>query len=293
MPELPDIVIYREAIARRIVGRRLTQIRIHGPFLLRSFEPPIEAASGRTALEVRTLGKRLAIGLEGDLWIILHLMIAGRLHWKNGPVKLAGKYNLAALDFECGTLLLTEAGAKRRAALYLVLGQRALEQHNPGGLDVFAASLAKFTVALTDENHTLKRVLTDPRRFCGIGNAYSDEILHRAGLSPLALSQKLSEPEIARLHLATQEVLRQWTDRLQAETGNEFPEHVTAFRQGMAVHGRFGQPCPACGTSVQRIRYADNETNYCPTCQTGGRILSDRSLARLLKDAWPRHVDEL
>jgi formamidopyrimidine-DNA glycosylase len=293
MPELPDITLYIEAIERRILGEQLTSIRINSPFLLRTFEPPLATTEGKTVRSLRRLGKRIAIELDDDLWIVLHLMIAGRLHWKPPHARLAGKYNLAAFDFAPGTLVLTEAGAKRRAAMYVVQGRNALAQHDPGGLDVLAASGEQFAAVLRAQNHTLKRALTDPALFSGIGNAYSDEILHRAGLSPFALSQKLPAGDVQRLHMAAREVLVEWIDRLRAQAGNEFPENVTAFRPEMAVHGRFGKPCPVCGAPVQRIRYADNETNYCPVCQTAGQILADRSLSRLLKDAWPRHIDDL
>jgi formamidopyrimidine-DNA glycosylase len=293
MPELPDITVYLEALEARIVGQRLNRVRVNSPFLVRTFEPPIEAAEGKAVRELRRLGKRIAIGLDDDLWLILHLMIAGRLHWRAVGAKLGGKYNLAAFDFDDGTLLLTEAGAKRRAALYVVRGEEELAQHNPGGLEIFAATGDEFVAALRSQNHTLKRALADPRLFSGIGNAYSDEILHRAQLSPLALTQKLSDDDANRLFVATREMLQEWIDRLRAEAGGEFPEGVTAFRSEMAVHGRYGKPCPVCGSPVQRIRYADNETNYCPLCQTGGKILADRSLSRLLKDDWPRHLDEL
>jgi formamidopyrimidine-DNA glycosylase len=293
MPELPDITVYIEAIGRRVLGKTLVGVRVNSPFLVRTFDPPLAETAGKTVHELRRLGKRIALGLEGDLWIVLHLMIAGRLHWKPANVKLAGKYNLAAFDFDGGSLVFTEAGTKRRASLHVVRGEAALREHDPGGLDVFAASTSQFAHAMRRENHTLKRSLTDPRLFSGIGNAYSDEILHRARLSPLALSAKLTDESVARLHQATKEVLREWTDRLRAEAGDEFPEKVTAFRPEMAVHGRFNLPCPVCAAPVQRIRYADNETNYCPGCQTEGRILADRSLSRLLRDDWPRHLDEL
>jgi formamidopyrimidine-DNA glycosylase len=293
MPELPDITVYIEAIGRRVLGAALLRVRVNSPFLVRTFDPPLADTGGKTVREIRRLGKRIALGLDDDLWIVLHLMIAGRLHWKRAGIKLAGKYNLAAFDFDGGSLLFTEAGTKRRASLHVVRGEAALREHDPGGLDVFAASTADFAAALRRENHTLKRSLTDPRLFSGIGNAYSDEILHRAGLSPLALSQKLSDEAVARLHQATREVLQEWIERLRAETADGFPEKVTAFRPEMAVHGRFNLPCPVCGAPVQRIRYADNETNYCPGCQTEGRILADRSLSRLLRDDWPRHLDDL
>jgi formamidopyrimidine-DNA glycosylase len=293
MPELPDITVYIEALRQRILGERLERIRVASPFLVRTFEPPLESAEDKSVRELRRLGKRIAIGLDDELWLVLHLMIAGRLHWKPPGAKLAGKYNLAAFDFAHGTLLLTEAGSKRRAALYLVRGEEALAEHNPGGLEVFTATADEFAAALTHENHTLKRALTDPRLFSGIGNAYSDEILHRAGLSPIAQTRKLAADDLQRLITATREVLQEWIERLRAETGDEFPKNVTAFRPEMAVHGRYGQPCPVCGAPVQRIRYADNETNYCPRCQTGGRILADRSLSRLLRDDWPQRLDEL
>jgi formamidopyrimidine-DNA glycosylase len=293
MPELPDITIYVDAVKRRLLGQSLEGVRIHSPFLLRTVEPPLSSVKGKAVREVRRIGKRIALGLDDELWLVLHLMIAGRLHWKPPGAKLSGKYSLAAFDFSHGTLLLSEAGSKRRAALYLVKGAHALSEHDPGGLEVLSATFDQFQAVLRRENHTLKRTLTDPHLVSGIGNAYSDEILHRALLSPLALSQKLSLSEAQRLHAAVREVLLEWIERLRAETGDGFPENVTAFRPGMAVHGRFDQPCPVCGAPVQRIRYADNETNYCPGCQTGGRILADRSLSRLLKDAWPRHLDEL
>jgi formamidopyrimidine-DNA glycosylase len=293
MPELPDITIYLEALQRRILGQKLDGVRIGSPFVLRTFEPPLQSAAGKTVRELRRLGKRIALGLEDDLWLVLHLMIAGRLHWKPRGARLAGKNSLAAFDFPNGTLLLTEAGSQRRAALYLVQGTDALAQHEPGGLDVFSASREEFEAALRRENHTLKRSLTDPHLFSGIGNAYSDEILHGARLSPLLLTQKLTSEEAERLWVATKEVLQEWVDRLRGQTADGFPEKVTAFRPEMAVHGRFGKPCPVCGAPVQRIRYADNETNYCPGCQTGGRVLADRSLSRLLKDDPPRHLDDL
>jgi formamidopyrimidine-DNA glycosylase len=293
MPELPDITVYVEALDRRIAGKRLESARVHSPFLLRTFEPPLDSVAGKTVKEIRRIGKRIAVGLDDELWLVLHLMIAGRLHWKPPKAKLSGKYALAAFDFVHGCMVLTEAGSKRRAALYLVQGAEALREHDPGGLEVLSSTFKQFDAVLRKENHTLKRSLTDPHLFSGIGNAYSDEILHRARLSPLALSQKLTTAEAKRLHCGTREVLVEWVDLLRAETGTGFPENVTAFRPGMAVHGRFGEPCPVCGAPVQRIRYADNETNYCPRCQTDGRILADRSLSRLLKDDWPRHLDEL
>ena len=293
MPELPDIVVYLEALERRIVGQLLLKVRVNSPFLVRTFEPPLSMAEGKRVSELRRIGKRIAIGLEGDLWLVLHLMIAGRLHWKPAGSKLAGKQNLAAFDFETGTLTLTEAGSKRRAGLWLLQGAAALAELNPGGLEVLSASFEQFEMELKRENHTLKRALSDPRSFSGIGNAYSDEILHSAQLSPLAQTQKLTPEETRRLFDAVRDVLAEWTDRLREQAGDNFPEKVTAFRPEMAVHGRFGKPCPVCGAPVQRIRYADNETNYCPRCQTGGRILADRSLSRLLKNDWPRSLDEL
>ncbi|MDR3632553.1 MAG: DNA-formamidopyrimidine glycosylase family protein [Isosphaeraceae bacterium] len=293
MPELPDITIYLEALDQRVVGRRLDAVRVQSPFLVRTFDPPLDSLKGKTVRALRRLGKRIALGFDDELWLVLHLMIAGRLHWKTLGAKLSSKAALAAFDFANGTLLLTEAGTKRRAALHVVQGEEALRAQDPGGLEPITATLDAFQATLRQANHTLKRALTDPRLFSGIGNAYSDEILHRAGLSPLALSQKLTDSEVDRLYTATRTVLLEWVDRLRAEAGDAFPEKVTAFRPGMAVHGRFGEPCPVCGAPVQRIRYADNETNYCPGCQTGGRILADRSLSRLLKDDWPRHLDDL
>lgn len=293
MPELPDITVYTEALERRIVGQQLEGVRVKSPFVVRTFEPPLEAVAGKKVRELRRLGKRIAIGLEQELWLVLHLMIAGRLHWKPRGARLTGKFNLAAFDFANGTLVLTEAGSKRRAALYLVKGTATLAEHDPGGLDVFAVSPKVFEAALRRENHTLKRSLTDPHLLSGIGNAYSDEILHRAKLSPLLLTQKMTSEQAKRLLVATRSVLEEWTERLREQAADGFPEKVTAFRPEMAVHGRFGKPCPVCGAPVQRIRYADNETNYCPGCQTEGRVLADRSLSRLLKDDWPRHLDEL
>ncbi len=293
MPELPDITIYVEALERRVIGERLDGVRIQSPLLLRTFDPPLELVNGRKIREVRRLGKRIVLGLDDDLWLVLHLMIAGRLHWKEPGVKLATKSALAVFTFSNGTLLLTEAGTKRRASLYLIRGKDRLRDHDPGGLEPIPATFDEFQGALRRQNHTLKRALADPHLFSGIGNAYSDEILHRARLSPLALSQKLKADEVERLYTATRTVLLEWVERLRSETGDGWPEKVTAFRSGMAVHGRFGEPCPVCNAPVQRIRYADNETNYCPGCQTGGRILADRSLSRLLKDDWPRHLDDL
>lgn len=293
MPELPDITVYIECLERRILGQRLVRVRVVSPFLLRSVEPPLSAVTGRTVVRLSRLGKRIVIEIEPDLFLVLHLMIAGRLHWKAPGAKPPSKIGLAAFDFDNGTLILTEAGSKRRASLYLVRGENELQQHDPHGLEVLAASVTEFRAALMRENHTLKRSLTDPRLFSGIGNSYSNEILHRARLSPLALSQRLTVNEIERLYAATCVSLREWTERLRREVGDGFPEKVTAFRAGMAVHGRFGQPCPDCGTKVQRIIYAENETNYCPRCQTAGKVLADRSLSRLLKDDWPRSIEEL
>lgn len=293
MPELPDITVYVEALERRISGVRLERVRVVSPFLLRTFDPPLESVEGRKVAELRRLGKRIAIGVEGDLWLVLHLMIAGRLHWKEPHAKIPGKIGLAAFDFATGTLTLAEAGSKRRASLFVVRGQAGLADHTPPGLEVLSAKREQFADSLRRENHTLKRALTDPRLFSGIGNAYSDEILHAARLSPLAQTRKLSPEEIGRLYAATQATLQIWINRLRSESGDEFPEKVTAFRDEMAVHGRFGKQCPVCHTKIQRIRYADNETNYCPRCQTAGKILADRSLSRLLKDDWPKSIDEL
>jgi len=293
MPELPDIVVYIERLRPRVRGQVLRRVRLASPFLLRTFDPPLETAHSKRVLDVRRLGKRIVFGLEADLFLVLHLMIAGRLHWKEAGAKLPAKVGLAAFDFSSGTLILTEAGSKRRASLHVVRGEVALAQHNPGGLEVVEATEAQFGESLLRENHTLKRALTDPRLFSGIGNAYSDEILHRAALSPLAWTQRLVDMDIKKLFEATRQILIDWTQRLREEAGEGFPEKVTAFRKGMAVHGRFGKPCPVCGTAVQRIRYADNETNYCPRCQTQGKVLADRSLSRLLKDDWPRSIEEL
>ncbi len=293
MPELPDIMIYVEALERRIIGERLEGVRIQSPLLLRSFDPPLECVDGKIVREVRRLGKRIVLGLDDDLWLVLHLMIAGRLQWKEPGSKLATKAALAVFRFTSGTMLFTEAGTKRRASLYLIRGEEGLREHDRGGLEPIPATLDEFQCALRKQNHTLKRALADPQLFSGIGNAYSDEILHRARLSPLALTQKLTADEVERLYTATRTVLLEWVDRLRAETGDGWPEKVTAFRPEMAVHGRFGKPCPVCAAPIQRIRYADNETNYCPGCQTNGRILADRSLSRLLKDDWPRHLDDL
>jgi formamidopyrimidine-DNA glycosylase len=293
MPELPDITVYVESLQRRISGERLDRVRIQSPFLLRTFEPALDSVEGKRVREIRRLGKRIVLGLDNELWLVLHLMIAGRLHWKAAGAKLSGKHSLAAFDFSNGTLMLTEAGTKRRAALSVIQGEDALRAQDPGGLELLTATFHDFQSVLRQRSHTLKRALTDPHLFSGVGNAYSDEILHRARLSPLALTQKLTTNEAERLYTAAREVLLEWVERLRAETGDGFPEKVTAFRHGMAVHGRYGEPCPICGAPIQRIRYADNETNYCLGCQTGGRILADRSLSRLLKDDWPRHLDDL
>ncbi len=293
MPELPDITIYVEALERRVVGQSLEQIRLTSPFLLRTAAPPIGSINGRLVQCVRRLGKRIVLGLAEDYWLALHLMIAGRLHWRERGVRLLGRQSLAAFDFANGSLLLTEAGTKKRASLHLLQGEEAVRALDPGGLEVLTANLETFSSTLVSENHTLKRALTDPHLFSGIGNAYSDEILHRARLSPVTLTQKLAREQIESLYHATQETLTHWIARLRAESGDGFPEHVTAFRKEMAVHGRFGRPCPDCGAPIQRIRYADNEANYCARCQTGGRLLADRSLSLLLKQDWPKTLDEL
>ena len=293
MPELPDITVYIEQLRPRTQGQVLERLDIASPFLLRSVDPLPSQLHGQRVVELLRIGKRIVWAFDGDRFLILHLMIAGRLHWKPPGAKLPGKVGLAAFRFQTGTLTLTEAGSKKRASLHVVRGQPALAQHNAGGLYVLTSDLPAFTAALQRENHTLKRALTDPRLFDGIGNAYSDEILHTAKMSPLALTQRLTTEEIARLRDATQRTLLDWTDRLRRETGDGFPEKVTAFREGMALHGRFGKPCPVCGSPVQRIVYAENETNYCPRCQTGGKLLADRSLSRLLKDDWPRTLEEL
>src|SRR6516164_1963148 len=283
MPELPDLTVYLEALQQRLIGRRLERVLIVSPFLLRTAVPPVQAAEQRCVTEVRRLGKRLVIGLEGDLWLVFHLMIAGRLHWYDRGTPPPKRAVLARLQFDNGTLTLTEAGTKRRASLRLVQGEQALRELDPGGIEVLDATLAEFAARLRGENHTLKRALTDPRLFSGIGNAYSDEILHAAQLSPLMLTGRIDDAAVARLYAATRQQLQLWNERLRREAGTKFPEKVTAFRKEMAVHGRFRQPCPVCGTPVQRIRYADNETNYCARCQTGGRLLADRALSRLLK----------
>ena len=293
MPELPDLTAYLEALQQRIVGHRLERLLIVSPFLLRTAVPPVQTAEQRRVTEVRRFGKRLAIGLEDDLWLVFHLMIAGRLHWYERGTPLPRRAALARLQFDNGTLTLTEAGTKRRASLRLVQGEQALRELDPGGIEVLDATLAEFAARLRSENHTLKRALTDPRLFSGIGNAYSDEILHAAQLSPLMLTSRIDDAAVARLYAAAREQLQLWTGRLRQEAGGKFPEKVTAFRKEMAVHGRFREPCPVCGTPVQRIRYADNETNYCARCQTGGRLLADRALSRLLKQDWPKEVDAL
>ena len=293
MPELPDIELYLHALRPRIAGRTLERIRVASPFLVRSFDPPIDSASGKKVVALRRLGKRLVWELEGDLFLIIHLMIAGRFRWLEPGGKIPGKVGLAAFDVEHGSLILTEAGSQRRASLYLVRGEQELAAHDPGGLEVLTSSAKQFGEALTRENHTLKRALTDPHLLSGVGNAYSDEILHAARLSPMLLTRRLTPEQIERLHAHTIEVLTKWRDELIAETGEKFPEKVTAFRQGMAAHGRYGKPCPACGTPIQRIQYASNEANYCPTCQTGGKLLADRGLSRLLKDDWPGSLEEL
>jgi len=293
MPELPDISAYVVALESRILGQKLERVRLGSPFLLRTVEPPLSSAEGRIVEKLRRVGKRIAIGLEGDLWLVLHLMIAGRLHWKKRESKLGGRQNLASFDFPNGSLTLTEAGSKRRASLHVIRGEDNLASLDAGGIDVFTADLDSFRAVLTSENHTLKRALTDPRLLSGIGNAYSDEILHAAQLSPVALTTKLNPQEWERLFAATRGTLQHWIDRLVNEAKEEFPEGVTAFRPDMAVHGRYGMPCPRCGDKVLRIRYADKETNYCARCQTGGKVLADRSLSRLLGSDWPRTLEEL
>jgi len=295
MPELPDVTIYLEALRPRVVGQPLERVRLASPFVLRSVDPPLSALTGRRVADLQRLGKRIVLGFGDDLYAVMHLMIAGRLRWEKRGAKPPGKIGLAAFDFPTGTLLLTEASPKKRAALYVVRGAAALAAHNPGGLEVMTAGLDAFRAALRRENHTLKRALTDPRLFSGIGNAYSDEILHAARLSPVQLTSKLADGEIERLYRATQNTLEQWTEKLRGQFGDRFPGagEVTAFRPDFAVHGRFGKPCPVCGGPVQRIRYAENETNYCPACQTGGKLLADRSLSRLLKEDWPKTLEEM
>jgi formamidopyrimidine-DNA glycosylase len=293
MPELPDIAAYISALEPRILRQPIEHIRLGSPFLLRTAQPPLADVEGRIVRELRRIGKRIAIGVEGDLWLVLHLMIAGRLHWRPRGAKLAGRRSLAAFDFPNGSLVLTEAGTKHRASLYIVSGEAGLQSMDPGGIDIFSSNLGSFRDALTAENRTLKRALTDPRILSGIGNAYSDEILYAAQLSPIAVTQKLKPDEWERLFAATQETLKLWINQLRAEAETGFPEKVTAFRKDMAVHGRYGESCPRCGEKIQRIRYADNETNYCARCQTGGKVLADRSLSRLLRSDWPRTLDEL
>ena len=293
MPELPDVVVYLEALERRILGKPLENVRVQSPFVLRTVEPPLASVLGRPVTRLSRLGKRLVWEFEGDLYLVIHLMVAGRLRWKARGARPPGRIGLAAFDFPDGTLLFTEAGSKRRASMHVVAGRAALAEFDRGGLEPLGSDVQEFAGRLLSENHTLKRALTDPRLFSGIGNAYSDEILHRARLSPMQLTSRMPADGIARLHTAVVSVLVEWTDRLRAETGDAFPEKVTAFREGMAVHGRYREPCPDCGTPIQRIRYADNETNYCPTCQTGGRLLADRAMSRLLRQDWPRSLDEL
>ena len=293
MPELPDVVIYLEALQARIEGRVLEGVRLGSPFVLRSVSPPLSACAGRRVVGLRRLGKRIVIALDGDLFLVIHLMVAGRLRWKRSGAKIPGKLGLAAFDFESGTLLLTEAGSRKRASLHVAAGEGALGAHDRGGVEVLDADMPAFAEAVRRETHTLKRTLTDPRLLSGVGNAYSDEILHRAHLSPFKLTDTLTDDEVGRLFEATRDVLTEWTSRLRDETGEGFPEKVTAFREEMAVHGRYRKPCPACGSPVQRIVYSSNETNYCATCQTGGKLLADRSLSRLLKKDWPRTIEEL
>jgi len=293
MPELPDITVYIEALEQRIGGHLLERVQIAGPFLLRTASPPIDSLQGRKVTGLRRIGKRIAIGFDNDIWLVFHLMIAGRLHWSEKRKVPDGRRTLAALDFDSGTLTLTEAGARKRASLHVVEGEAALQKLDPGGIDVMAATRDEFSAALTQENHTLKRSLTDPHFFSGIGNAYSDEILHRAQLSPVALTQRLKPDEITRLYEATRASLAEWIGRLRDDAAGKFPEKVTAFRPEMAVHGRYGAPCPRCGARVQKIQYASNETNYCAKCQTGGKLLADWSLSRLLREDWPRTLEEL
>ena len=293
MPELPDIIVYIEALEKRILGERLEAVRIVSPFLLRTAMPPVSSVAGKKVLQLRRLGKRICIGLEEELWLVLHLMIAGRLHWRPRRAKVSPPRGLAAFDFAAGTLLWTEAGSQKRASLHVVAGEDGLRVIDPGGLEALDTDPSRFAAVLLSENHTIKRALTDPHLFSGIGNAYSDEILFEAKLSPLALTQKLTASEIQRLFAAIRTTLTRWTDQLRADAAGKFPERVTAFRDGMAVHGRYKQPCPRCGTKVQRIRYASNDTNYCPTCQTGGKLLADRALSRLLREDWPRTMEEL
>lgn len=293
MPELPDITVYLDAIERRVRGRALWRVQLVSPFVLRSVDPPLSALSGKTVRELRRIGKRIVFALDDELFLVIHLMVAGRFKWHDKTPKLSRRLALAAIEFESGTLVLTEAGTKRRASIYVVRGEDALREFDRGGMEILDSSVAAFTARLRLENHTLKRSLADPRLFSGIGNAYSDEILHRAKLSPLLLTSKLTDEHASRLHAATLAVMTEWIARLRTETGETFPEKVTAFRPEMAVHGKFREPCPACGKAVQRIRYADNETDYCPTCQTGGKLLADRGMSRLLKKDWPKSLDEM
>ena len=293
MPELPDVTVYIEALGERVLNQPIQRIRIGSPFVVRTFDPPIKEIECKKILSLRRMGKRIVIELEDDLFLIVHLMIAGRLHWKPKGAKIARKYGQAAIDFPNGTLLLTEAGTKKRASIHLVRGEAALQEYDPGGLEIFDMTLEQFTASLTRENHTLKRSLTDPHLFSGIGNAYSDEILHRAKLSPIRLTQQMREAEIERLYHAVRASMTEWIERLRKERGTNFPEKVTASRADMAVHGKYGKPCPVCGSPVQRIVHAENETNYCATCQTGGKLLADRSLSKLLKQDWPRSLEEL
>ena len=293
MPELPDIAAYISALEPRIISQPIERVRLASAFLLRTVQPPVTNVEGRIVRELRRIGKRIAIGVDGDLWLVLHLMIAGRLHWRAPEAKLSGRQTLAAFDFPSGSLVLTEAGTKRRASLYVLRGEESLRSVDPGGIEIFMSDLSSFRDALTLENRTLKRALADPRLVSGIGNAYSDEILHAAQLSPITLTHKLQPQEWERLFSATRRILRLWIDRLRAEVEVGFPEKVTAFRKGMAVHGRYGEPCPRCGEKIQRIRYADNETNYCARCQSGGKVLADRGLSRLLRSDWPRTLEEL
>ena len=293
MPELPDIVVYIEALEKRIQGSILERVRIASPFLLRTAVPPLSSVEGKKIVELRRLGKRICFGLEGDLWLVLHLMIAGRLHWYNERAKAAKGRSLAVFDFSTGSLVLTEAGTQKRASLHLVEGEAGLDKLDPGGLEVFDATLDEFARAIRAKNHTLKRALTDPRILSGIGNAYSDEILFEARLSPFTLTQKLSDKDVEHLFTSIKKTLTEWAERLRSDARDRFPEKVTAFRPDMATHGKYGEPCPRCGSKIQRIRYGSNETNYCPTCQTGGKLLADRALSRLLKDDWPRTPEEL
>lgn len=293
MPELPDVVVYVEALRKRIVGHTLQRLSIRGPFLLRSITPPVESVFGKVVREVRRVGKRIALGFEGGNWLVIHLMIAGRLHWKSSAGRLGSRNVLAVFEFDSGVLVFTESGSQHRASIHMAAGEQSLREMDAGGIEPLEMSLGAFGSALKSANHTLKRSLTDPHLFSGIGNAYSDEILHRARLSPIAMTSKLTDEEVERLYHAVQQTLIEWAERLREEAGAGFPEKVTAFRREMAVHGRYGEPCPTCGSKVQRIRYAANETNYCPTCQTGGKLLADRALSRLLRQDWPRSLDEM